>query len=49
MRFVCTQAIVLALTGADHTTVARTVAPSRAGGASTPQIHYLGTRQELPE
>jgi hypothetical protein len=35
----------LALTGANHTTVATPVTASQAAAGSTPEIHYLGPRQ----
>lgn len=37
---------ILALTGANHTTVTTPVTASQAAAGSTPQIHYLGPRQE---
>jgi hypothetical protein len=37
---------ILALTGANHTTVATPVTASQAAAASTPQVRYLGPRQE---
>ncbi|MGB8881531.1 MAG: hypothetical protein WCD11_34875 [Solirubrobacteraceae bacterium] len=38
--------IILALTGANHTTVATPVTASAAANGSTPQTHYLGPRQQ---
>jgi hypothetical protein len=37
--------VILALTGASHTTAASPVTASEATGASVPQVHYLGPRQ----
>ncbi len=37
---------ILALTSADHTTVATPATASQAASVSTPQVHYLGPRQE---
>ena len=37
---------ILALTGADHTTVATPATASQAASGSTPQVHYLGPRQQ---
>jgi hypothetical protein len=38
--------IILALTGANHTTVTSPVAASQVAATSTPQTHYLGPGQE---
>lgn len=38
--------IIVALTGANHTTATNPVAAPQAVGASTPQTRYLGPRQE---
>jgi hypothetical protein len=38
--------ILLALTGANHTTIATPVTASQASTGSTPQAHYLGPRQQ---
>ena len=38
--------IILALTSANHTTATSPVAASQVTGASTPDTHYLGPRQE---
>jgi len=38
--------LILALTGANNTTVATPVTASQAASGSTPQVHYLGPRQE---
>jgi hypothetical protein len=38
--------VILALTGANHTTVTNPVAAPQVAGASRPQTHYLGPRQQ---
>jgi hypothetical protein len=38
--------VILALTGANHSTVTTPVAAPQVAGASRPQTHYLGPRQE---
>jgi hypothetical protein len=37
--------LILALTGASHSTTATPLTPSQAAGGSVPQLHYLGPRQ----
>jgi hypothetical protein len=37
---------IIALTSADHMTVATPPTVSQAAGGSTPQVHYLGPRQD---
>lgn len=37
--------VILALTGANHTTVATPVTPAQAAADSTPQVRYLGAGQ----
>jgi hypothetical protein len=37
---------ILALTGANHTTAPTPATASQASSGSTPQVHYLGPRQE---
>jgi hypothetical protein len=38
--------LILALTGASHTTTATPLTPSQAASGSVPQLHYLGPRQD---
>jgi hypothetical protein len=37
--------VIVALTGAHHTTTSTPVTPSQAASGSVPQIHYLGPQQ----